>query len=923
MSDEASGTTDRRSDAVSVRRLRPGVWWLSPSWTSLLVVGPSLLLAWLTGNEAFREHWGAPKYLTSSQALWFAACLGAFVLFTRVAARTKYSPAALPMRISVHEAHLVRKAGLVLFWLTVFGYLVWIGFAIHGEADLTLVSAVLEGEAGAVSRLKEHIRPVAGLTTFSQFAAPAIVCLMVDRRIAGRRNTVLICLLLVLPATRALLYAERLALVEVLVPMLLVLAAWPASGTGRRRRWPWALVPLAAPFGMAVIFGSYEYLRSWAWVSQGGRQDLLPYMLNRLGAYYATPYNNSALALEHIAPRLKLPYYTADWFWSLPMTDALLDREEYLGINPDALWADTLARYTNPEFNNLGFAGPLADYGLVGALAWWAMAGLLIGMCFQAMRAGRLAGLLLYAVVFVGLLEMPRYQYWTAGRAMPALLAAFILAVLLSRARKGASSSAITQETTRMARGWSVRREHMGIRHLYNNVVQQFWCILAGLLVGGLGAAWVTMLMTPTYQSTTSIYVYVPRPVAGLGDAYQGALYTQQQVKAYADLVRTEAIARPVAKELGARSTRLKKQVNAHVPMDSVVLSISAVDQSPKRAARIANAFATELTSYVNNLEKASRQVQLRVVDTAQPSNTPHSPSLLFNLSVGMIAGAFAGLGLGTAVTRLDSRIKSVKQLATLVPCPILASIPTNDAPEHGKINNFSSYAESLRKLRANLSFLGADRPNGTFLVTSPTVGEGKSTIAIHLAKTLVDSGARCLLIDADLRRPTVATRLKAVGEVGLSSVLAGMTDLDTVLQDHEGLTVLTSGPNPPNPTELLGGESMTRLLESLSDRFDHVIIDSAPLLPVADTQMLAPHVDGVILIARRGKTRAEELTEAVAALKAANARLVGVVQNAATDSVQAYGYSAAGGTQVPSTSVTPAKSEEDTAEPVLTSADR
>ncbi|MEU1568286.1 polysaccharide biosynthesis tyrosine autokinase [Streptomyces mirabilis] len=934
MNGEASRAAGGGSGEESVQGLRCGVWWLSPAWASFLVVGPSLLWATLAKEETFLGHWGTPKYLTSSQSLWFAACLGVFVLFTRVAARARSSQAARIMQVTEEEASLVQAAGRVLFWLTVFGYVAWICIAIARNADLALVRAVLEGDVGACSRLKRHLHPVAGITTFTQFAAPAVVCLMADRRISGRRNTLLICLLVTLGAVRALLYAERLALVEVLVPMLVVQAAWPTASRGRRRQLGWALLPVAAPLAMATIFGAYEYVRSWAWASRDGRHDLLPYMLNRLSAYYATPYNNSALILEHIAPRLRLPYYTVDWFWSFPLTRFLLDRNQYLGVDPDALWADIRVRYANPEFNNQGFAGPQADYGYAGALLWWAVVGLLIGMCYQTMRAGRLSGLLLYAVIYAGLLEMPRYHYWAQGRATPALAAGLILVFLLSRARNAAAGAAVSQQVTSTPLGRQVRRESMSIRHirhLYHNVMQQIWCIVVGLLVGALGAAGLTMLMTTTYRSTTAIYVYVPRPSAGLGDAYQGTLYTQQQVRAYGDLVRTEAIIQPVANKLGLPHSKgkLKDQVSVDVPLDSVVLGISAVDRSPKQAARIANAFAAELTNYVNNLEMGARsgQVQLKVVDSAQPDNDPYSPNLPLNLALGMLGGAFLGLGLGTAVSRLDTRIKTAHQLTTVVPCPILASIPT-DLPTGGpseqrKINCFSSYAESYRKLRANLSFLGTAQSNRTFLVTSPSVGEGKSTIALDLARTLADSGARCLLIDADLRRPSVAARLNLIGDVGLSSVLAGLADIEAVLQEHEGLTVLASGPTPPNPAELLGSESMIQLLKSLSDRFDRIIIDTAPLLPVADTRMLVSRVDGVILVARQRKSRTEELAEAVGALDTAGARLVGAVHNGSANDARGYGYGNPGDNDAHQASTSVARPELMTGKSVLILQDR
>jgi succinoglycan biosynthesis transport protein ExoP len=165
-------------------------------------------------------------------------------------------------------------------------------------------------------------------------------------------------------------------------------------------------------------------------------------------------------------------------------------------------------------------------------------------------------------------------------------------------------------------------------------------------------------------------------------------------------------------------------------------------------------------------------------------------------------------------------------------------------------------------------------------VITSALPGEGKSTVALNLALSLAEVSDRVLLVDADMRRPTVAGRLGIEGAAGLSTVLVGQAAFDDVAQDWGRLTVLTAGVVPPNPAELLSSPAMAELAAELAARFDVVIWDTAPLLPVTDAQLLARHADGVVLVAGTRTVRRAQLAAALDSLQRVETRLLGVVLN-------------------------------------------
>ena len=216
------------------------------------------------------------------------------------------------------------------------------------------------------------------------------------------------------------------------------------------------------------------------------------------------------------------------------------------------------------------------------------------------------------------------------------------------------------------------------------------------------------------------------------------------------------------------------------------------------------------------------------------------------------------------------------------------AGLIISDAPT-------SSYAETLRQIRANLQFTTANQPGQTLLVTSPGPGEGKSTIMCNLAVAFATAGKRVVALDGDLRRPSVHTLLTAAPrEPGLSNFLAAIEpDAREILHPsrHEGIWVIPSGPTPPNPTELLGSPRMSTLLAQLKNEFDLILVDSPPALVVADASVLASQSDGTLVIVDGAATRSASLRAALDVLRSAQTEVLGVVVNKLKRPRFGYGY--------------------------------
>ncbi|MGH7448628.1 MAG: polysaccharide biosynthesis tyrosine autokinase, partial [Longimicrobiales bacterium] len=254
------------------------------------------------------------------------------------------------------------------------------------------------------------------------------------------------------------------------------------------------------------------------------------------------------------------------------------------------------------------------------------------------------------------------------------------------------------------------------------------------------------------------------------------------------------------------------------------------------------------------------------------------------------------GLGLGVAGAVLrdhaDRTVRTREELQLTLPgLPILSVIPRvrtarNGAQRVNVVQGESPSAEAYRQLRTNLAFARPDRPQQVIVMTSPTPGDGKSMTSTNLAATLAQQGARCLLIDADMRRGALNDVFRVARDPGLSQVLAKQTSFDDAVHTVEladldaRMDFLPSGIHPPNPAELLSSARLKELIDQCRSRYDSIIIDAPPLNLVTDASLIGVVSDGVLIVVRAGITRGDAVDFAMDQLDAVHAPLVGVILN-------------------------------------------
>jgi non-specific protein-tyrosine kinase len=381
-------------------------------------------------------------------------------------------------------------------------------------------------------------------------------------------------------------------------------------------------------------------------------------------------------------------------------------------------------------------------------------------------------------------------------------------------------------------------------------------------------------------------------------------------VQSYAEIVTTRQVTAPVVKELGLRITpeELASRITAQAPLNTVLIDITVKDTVPRRAARIANAVAEQFSSVVERLETPKRAagserstrsrtspVSLGVTQEAVAPTAPVSPRPVLNLAAGVLGGLLLGAGIVALRETLDTTFKASEALGEFTALPGLGTIPYDrNAPKRPLVtaDAHSRRAEAFRKLRTNLQFSQVDDPPRIIVVTSSMPGEGKTNTAVNLALSLAEAGVSTCLVDGDLRRPCVAPAFGLVQDAGLTTVLIGQARIEEVMQQAGRLSVLAAGAVPPNPTELLASARMEEVLRELAGTYEVVIVDTAPLLPVADTVGLASLAQGALLVVRAAKTSRDQVRTAAQSLERVGVRILGTVFSMAPVSkTSRYGY--------------------------------
>jgi receptor protein-tyrosine kinase len=430
------------------------------------------------------------------------------------------------------------------------------------------------------------------------------------------------------------------------------------------------------------------------------------------------------------------------------------------------------------------------------------------------------------------------------------------------------------------------------------------------IILAVLGAFAYSFVITPQYQASTRLFVSTTSDGTN-SQTYDGGLFAERRVLSYTELLMGEILAQRTVDKLGLdmSAADLQSEVEAAVPADTVLIDVTVTDSSGTRARDIANTLADEFVVMAAELETPELGVapnaRVIVQQRAEMPDDPVSSKSTRLLAIAAVMGALIGIAIAFVRDRMDDSVRGADALEHVTGVGLLADIPFDDQRGKGSLVSFetdrSAVADAYRELRINLRFLQVAEGPRVLLIASCGPDDGRTTTAVNLALALAEANHRVVIVDADLRRPVVGPYLGVTGEAGLSTVLSGQATLREALQETRfpRLTALTSGAIPPNPTELLESPATGDVLSELSRQFDYVIVDSPSLL-VADAALLASWSQGVLAVARYGKTTRKQLTEAIHRLTRAGGPLLGAVLTMTPPKKRSTGdgyYGSAGGT--------------------------
>lgn len=463
---------------------------------------------------------------------------------------------------------------------------------------------------------------------------------------------------------------------------------------------------------------------------------------------------------------------------------------------------------------------------------------------------------------------------------------------------------------------------------LAGEVFRKFWLVILMAVVGAVVTFLGTYyLITPQYQS--SAMFYVNNSSLSVGDASfsltsSDITASKSLVDSYIVILQTRESLNDVIDYAGVNRTYgdLQKMISAAAVNSTEIFEVVVTSPDPHEAEKIANAIAYILPKRIATIIDGT---SAKVVDAAVVAAKPSSPSYTVNTLIGFLAGMVLTVSMIVFQELFDITIRTEEDISRSCKHPILATVPDMAAPSkggsyytyntkkqssskagiagHGKQTVFVgsdisfAAAEAYKLLRTKLQFSFADDNDCRIIgVSSALSGEGKSLSAINLAHTLSQLDKRILLIDCDMRRPSLSTKLPIAKIPGLSNYLSGQCSLDELFQfcgiknEEEAFTVIAAGRNPPNPVELLTSAKMGNMLKMLRRAYDYIILDLPPVGEVSDALAVAKYTDGMLLVARQNYGNRVEFSAAVRQFEFIDSRILGVVYNCATENSGSYG---------------------------------
>lgn len=424
----------------------------------------------------------------------------------------------------------------------------------------------------------------------------------------------------------------------------------------------------------------------------------------------------------------------------------------------------------------------------------------------------------------------------------------------------------------------------MELKDLLSLTWKRRWLVFGVLLLTiGLSVA-IATTRQKVYESTAVIAL---TPDVSRGQGFVASDNLSALLRTYAETAKSSVNRERARRILGGP---LPGKIETSTESGTGILRISARAPSADAAAAAARATAQAFQTGIAN----NRLLVATLVDPASPVLTPIQPRPPLIIAVGTLLGALGGIALALGLDRLRRRVETSADVAEHTDVPVIGRLSRTRALRSDSLiwntPNAIGLQESYRALRTNLEFLLDGRPEGRILeITSPDPGQGKSTVVANLAVAFAGIGVDTIVLDADLRRPRQHQIFGLQNHTGLSNAMAHGDLPEAQPTRFPHLTVVTSGPLPPDPTEMLHIR-LGSVLRDLRATKSLIIVDTPPLLPVSDARLVAPHADGVVLLVAAGSQKPAHLAGAIERLNLVEARLLGVILNRAGEELRSAG---------------------------------
>jgi capsular exopolysaccharide synthesis family protein len=425
----------------------------------------------------------------------------------------------------------------------------------------------------------------------------------------------------------------------------------------------------------------------------------------------------------------------------------------------------------------------------------------------------------------------------------------------------------------------------------YLLILRARWRVVAGVLALCLLVA-VGYSVTATKKYTAHSSVFLSASIgSSSSELSRSFAYAQGLVRSYAQIATQPVVLNPVIAALDLKNTpgQLSGEITAQAPLDTVIIDIRVTDRSPSRAAAIANAVAGQLSSAgpVSATTRVDLPVTVTVLAPAQIPTFASAPKKRLNLTLGLLIGLLLGAVLAIARDALDARVRGPLDAATLARVPVIGSTVVRSGrrrrlrvPSSWQHRRADSIREVERQLRANFQYLRGQRSLNTVVFTSALLDTATGATVSNLAGDLGVAGFKVLIVDADVRRSTLAEGHGISNAAGLTSILTDDVPLPSVITRSpvSPIWVLPTGPELPDPSLMLDDVAMKDLFTRLAGLFDVVLIKAPPVLRIADGLTMARVSDGVVVVTDEAAMNRDVLSEEMSALEIAGADVLGLV---------------------------------------------